>query len=177
MRRRRRSVRQHPQHDRPLAERLVHRGCDIHPGLPRSHTARRHHEYLRRNDLRPELKPVDRFGHRSQSLNLLARPEEQCLTRAYGRAHRLLANARSVVAHVALHHDLPVFIQFRHAERTCDDAVAAGDAPRLARRLYDAVRCPLDRIGRTHLGACRLLAVHADDGTVCTVRSRSMYSR
>ena len=26
-----------PQHDRPPARRFVHRGCDIHPGLPRSH--------------------------------------------------------------------------------------------------------------------------------------------
>src|SRR4029434_10147341 len=94
----------------------------------------------------------------------LARAEEQCLTRAHGRAHRLLANARPVVAHVALHHDLPVFIQSRHAEGTCDDAVAAGDAARLSRRLYDTVRCPLDCIGRAHLGARRLLAVHADDG-------------
>src|SRR5262249_23428440 len=75
----------------------------------------------------------------------------------------LFADARPVVAHVALHHDFPVFVQLGHAEGTGDDAVAAGDAAWLARRLHDAVAGALDRVGRTDLRAGRLFAVHAYD--------------
>src|SRR5262249_35116609 len=79
----------------------------------------------------------------------------------YGRAHRLLADARAVVAHVALHHDLAILVQLGHAERARGDAVAAGNAARLPRRLNDAVAGPLDRVGGTGFRAGRLLAVHA----------------
>ena len=54
-------------------------------------------------------------------------------------------------------------VELGHAERARDDAVAAGDAARLARALDDAVAGALDRVGRADLGAGRLLAVHADD--------------
>src|SRR6185437_5556 len=106
---------------------------------------------------------VDRRGERPKLLHLLPRPEEERLARADGRAHRLLADAGAVVAHVALHHDLAIFVDLRHAERTGDHAVAARDAARLARRLNDAVAGPLDRIGGADFGTRRLLAVHADD--------------
>ena len=49
----------------------------------------------------------------------------------------------------------------RHAERAGEHAVRAADAARLERRLHDAVLVLLDRVGRAHLGAGRVLAVHA----------------
>src|SRR4029450_5982634 len=70
-------------------------------------------------------------------------------------------NAGPVVAHVALHHDLAVLADLRHAERTGDHAVAAGEAARLSGRLAHPVAGALDRVGRADLGAGRLLAVHA----------------
>src|SRR6185295_5685038 len=96
--------------------------------------------------------------------NLLAGAEEERLAGTDRRAHRLLPDARPVVAHVALHHDLAVFVELRHAERARHDAVATGDAPRLAGRLHNAIGRTLDGVRRTHLGTGRLLAVHADDG-------------
>src|SRR5690606_36465148 len=53
-------------------------------------------------------------------------------------------------------------VELGHAERARDDAVAARDAARLARALHDAIAGALDRVGRAHLRAGRLLAVHAD---------------
>src|SRR5262249_51758017 len=50
---------------------------------------------------------------------------------------------------------------FRHAEGTRQNAVAACDAARLACRLNDTVTGALDRVCGAHLGARRLLAVHA----------------
>jgi len=47
-----------------------------------------------------------------------------------------------LVGALALHHDLPVFVQLGHSEGTGDDAITARDAPGLARRLHDAVRQP-----------------------------------
>jgi hypothetical protein len=79
------------------------------------------------------------------------------------RALRFLADARSVVAHVALHHDLAIFVELRDAERTGDHTVAARNASWLPRRLHDAVTGSLDGIGRTYSGARRLFAVHAHD--------------
>src|SRR5262249_42483156 len=84
-------------------------------------------------------------------------------TRTNRRAHRLLAGGRAVIAHVALHHQLLVFVNFRHAEWAGQHAVAARDAPRLARALNNAVAGPLDRIRRTDFRARRLLAMHAND--------------
>ena len=52
-------------------------------------------------------------------------------------------------------------VELGHAERAGHDAVAAGDAARLARALDDAVAGALDRVGGADLGARRLLAVHA----------------
>src|SRR5262245_29556038 len=143
---------------------FVHRGGHVNPRLPRRDGPRNHHVDARRDRLRPELKPVDRRRQGPKLFDLLARAEVERLARADGRAHRLLADARAVVAHVALHHDLPVFVHLGHAERTGDHAVAAGDAAGFARRLHDAVAGSLDRVGRTHFRARRLLAVHADDG-------------
>src|SRR5690606_35069990 len=42
------------------------------------------------------------------------------------------------------------------------DAVRAADAPRLERRLHHTVLVLLDGVGRAHLGAGGVLAVHAD---------------
>src|SRR4029453_16074633 len=106
---------------------------------------------------------VHRLGHRPKLRDLLRGAEEERLTRADRRAHRPLAGAGAVVAHVALHHDLPILVHLGNPERTCENAVAAGDAPRLQRRLHDAVTRPLDGVGGAHLGARGLLAVHADD--------------
>src|SRR4029078_11006235 len=89
---------------------------------------------------------------------------EERLARTHRGAHRLLADARAVVTHIALHHDLAVLVDLRHTERTGPDAVSAGDASWLARRLHDAVTGALDGVGRTDFGARRLVAVHADHG-------------
>src|SRR5678816_2544280 len=123
-----------------------------------------HHVHLRGDCLMPETEGVDRRRKRPQLFDLLARAEEERLARAHGGAHRLLADARPVVTHVALHHDLAVFVHLGHAERARHDAVAARDAARLACRLHHAVGGALDGVRRTDLGARRLLAVHADDG-------------
>src|SRR4029078_6221306 len=96
----------------------------------------------------------------------LARAEEQRLTGTHGRAHRFLADARPVVAHVALHHDLAVLVELGHAEGTRHDAIPARDTARLARGLHHTIRRPLDRVCRTDLRAPPLLAVHSPDGTV-----------
>src|SRR6185369_12960240 len=74
-----------------------------------------------------------------------------------------LADARTVVTHVALHHDLAIFVELGDTKRTRDHAVAACDASRLARRLHDAVAGPFNRVRRAHLGTRRLFTVHADD--------------
>src|SRR4029079_5707394 len=60
-------------------------------------------------------------------------------------------------------HELLVFIDLRHAERARQHAVAARDAPWLARALHHTVTGALDRIGRADFGAGRLLAMHAHD--------------
>src|SRR6185369_12144586 len=109
-----------------------------------------------------ELKTIDRPGHRPKLVDLLARAEKERLAGTDRRAHRLLADTGPVVAHVALHHDLAIFVDLWNTERTGDHAVAAGDAARLARRLDDAVAGALDRVGRAHFGTGWLLAVHAD---------------
>src|SRR5262249_738340 len=84
------------------------------------------------------------------------------LTRTDRGAHRLLPHAGPVVAHVALHHDLTIFIDLGDAKRTGDDAVSARNAAGFARRLHDAVAAPLYRVARPSLRARRLLGVHAD---------------
>ena len=122
---------QHLEHARPRA--FLHGRCHINVRRPNGDVSRHHHLHLCRNGLRAELKPIDRLRLRPQLLNLLARPEEERLAGADRRAHRFLADAGAVVAHVALHHDLPVLEDLRHAERAGHDAVAAGDAPRLPR--------------------------------------------
>src|SRR5262249_40569885 len=96
-------------------------------------------------------------------VNLLPRAKEERLARANGRAHGLLADARSVVAHVALHHELPVFVHLRHAKRTRQNAIPAGDAARLARSLHDSIDRALNCIRRADLSAGWLLAMHAND--------------
>src|SRR5438094_734101 len=152
------------QRDRAFAGLIAHRGGDVHV-RPAGHERCRHHdEDPRRDRLPAELEPVHWRRHRTQLLDLLTRAEEERLARTDGCAHRLLANARAVVAHVALHHDLAILVDFRHAERTGDHTVPARDASRFARGLDDAVAGAFDRVGGTHFGTRRLLAVHADDG-------------
>jgi hypothetical protein len=125
--------------------------------------SRRHHKDLGRDDLEAESKLVRGRGIGPQARRFFARAVEQRLARADGRAHRLLADARPVVAHVALHHDLAVGVDLGHAERTRHRAIAARDATRLPRRLHHPVAGAFDRVSRTYLRARRLLAVHADD--------------
>src|SRR6185312_5487622 len=92
---------------------------------------------------------------------VLRRAEPQRLARAHRRAHRLEPDAGAVVAHVALHHLVELGDVLGHAERAGQHAVRAPDAARLERRLDDAVLVLLDRVGWAHLGAGRVLAVHA----------------
>jgi hypothetical protein len=153
--------RQDLEHPRPRP--VFHRRRDVDHRRPRRRSARDHRLHFRGDDLIAELEAIDRLRLRPQLRDLVERPEEERLARADRRAHRPLADARPVVAHVALHHDFPVLVELGDAERTGDDAVAAGDAPRPARRLDDAVAGALDGVGRADLGAGRLLAVHADD--------------
>src|SRR5690606_21039122 len=121
---------------------------------------------------RAELERVDRRGLRPQPCHLLARAERQRLARTYRCAPRLQADRRAVVAHVALHHQVHPRLHLRHAERTREHAVVAGNAPRLARGLHHAVLGALDGIGRTDLGARWRIAVHAHDGCrLCGVRT------
>src|SRR6185369_2984812 len=139
---------------------VIHRGRDIDAG--RSRPVARHHDVdARRDRLVAEPELVGRRRSRSQRHGLLAGAEEQRLARTDRGAHRLLADRRAVVAHVALHHDRAIDVELGDAERAGDDAVAARDAARLASALHDAIAGALDRIGRADLRAGRLLAVHA----------------
>src|SRR5204862_169063 len=83
--------------------------------------------------------------------------EEQRLAGADGGAHGLLADAGPVVTHVALHHELPIFVDLGHSERTREHAIPAGDAAWLARALDHAVAGALDRISGTDLSARRMV--------------------
>ena len=94
--------------------------------------------------------------------NLAARAVEDRAGRADGRAHRPEPDGGPVVAEVALHHEIPVRIELRHAERTGEHAVAAADAALGHRRENDALGVDLDRVRRAHAGARRVVAVHAD---------------
>src|SRR5262249_48030880 len=141
-----------------------HRGGDIHVRLRPRGVGRDHHENARRNRLPSELEPVHRRRQGAELFKLFAGAEIQRLTRTDRGAHRLPAHTRPVVAHVALHHDLAIFVDLRNAERAGQDAIPAGDAARLARRLDDTVTGPLDRVGRTHFRTGRLFTMHADDG-------------
>src|SRR5690606_30335839 len=67
-------------------------------------------------------------------------------------------------AEIALHHEIELAHHLRHAERAGQHAVGAPDAAGLQRRLHDAELVLLDRVGRAHLGAGRVGAVHADHG-------------
>src|SRR5689334_18353629 len=142
---------------------IVH-GCGDIEQRSRCGTPRHHHLHACRNRLIAKSKRVGRPRLRTQGVDLLASTEKKCLTRANRRAHGFLSHARAVVTHVAFHHDLPIEIDLRHAEWAGHHAVSAGDTARLARTLHDAVAGALDGVGRTHLGAGRLFAVHATDG-------------
>ena len=65
----------------------------------------------------------------------------------------------------------------RHAERAGEHAVRAADAARLECRLHDAVLGLLDRVGRAHLRAGRVLAVHAHHRRGLRGGGRSIRSR
>src|ERR1043165_4165380 len=91
-----------------------------------------HDGNLCRNSLVAKLKLIRRHRHRPELVDLFARSEKQRLAWADGGAHGLLANTGAVVAHVAFHHELLVFVNFGNTERTGQHAVAAGNAARLA---------------------------------------------
>src|SRR5262245_32059289 len=151
---------QHLQRHGAASGLFVHGGRDVHVRRAGSERARHHHVHLCRDRLVAELKRVHWHGQRPELFDLLARAEEERLAGAHRRAHRLLADARPVVAHVALHHDLAIFVELRHPERTRHHAITARDAARLARRLHDPIGRALDRVGRAHFRARGLLAMH-----------------
>ena len=135
---------------------------------------RHEHVDLRIDRLLAELELVDWLRVRTQFLKLFPSAEEQALTRADGRAHRLESLGCAVVTHIALHHQLDTRdFDFRYAERTRESTVIAADATFLFSRLNNAVRCFLDRICRTNFGARRTITVHANHGS-CLRRVRSI---
>src|SRR5690606_34781111 len=89
-------------------------------------------------------------------VELLAGPEPQRLARTDARAHRLGPDARAVVTHVALHHQVVLGDVLRDAERARDHAVRAADAPGLLGGLDHAVLGLLDGVSGTDLGAGRV---------------------
>ena len=92
---------------------------------------------------------------------LLDRAVPERFTRAHRRAHRGESFGGAVGAHVALHHLVEIGDVLGNPERAGEHAVGAADAARLERGLHDAVLGLLDRVGRAHLRAGRVLAVHA----------------
>ena len=104
-------------------------------------------------------------------VHVLPRSKRERAGRTDGRAHRPLAGAGAVVAHVALHHLVDVAVVLRHAERAGEHAVRAADAARLQRALDDAVRRLLDRVGRADLRADR------DPRSACRPAARSARCR
>ena len=78
------------------------------------------------------------------------------------RAHRLLALRRTVVTHIALHHQLHRRLHFGNSKRTGQNAIIAGNAARLASRLHDAILSSFDGIGGTDLRTRWRVAVHTN---------------
>ena len=111
----------------------------------------------------PELELIDRRFH-AHALDVFGAAIVERLAWTDRGAHRLLSDARSVEAHVALHHLVDFRNVVRYAKRACQHAVRASDAARLEGAVNDAVFGLLDRIRRTDSCARRILAVHADDG-------------
>src|SRR5215208_3494988 len=98
------------------------------------------------------MEHVDRF-FAAFARDAFRRHEGERLAGANRRAHRAFASGCAVEAHVAFHHLLYLDSHLRDAEWTGQDAVVAGYAARLERRMYDAVFVLLDGVRRANLGA------------------------
>ena len=109
-----------------------------------------------------KAKRVHRRAVRTQLAHFLARAVPERPAGADGGAHRLLARAGAVVAHVALHHELHRLGLLRHAKRAGIDAVRAGDAARGVGAVDDAELVFLIASAGQTLAHAGIFAVHAD---------------
>src|SRR5262249_17735765 len=124
---------------------------------------RYHHVDTRADDLRAELERVDRPRARTQPLDLLVGAVMQRLAWTDRGAHRHQTYRGTVVAEVALHHQIHRRLHLGNAEGAGEHTVVARDAARLARRLDDTVLGALDGVRGTDFGTGGNVAMHADD--------------
>ena len=88
----------------------------------------------------------------------------QGLRRTHRGAHRFQAFRGAVVTHIAFHHLVERRDVLGDAKWAGVDAIGAANAARLQRGLDHTILVLLDGVGRTDLGAGRVLAMHADHG-------------
>src|SRR5262249_22350239 len=91
------------------------------------------------------------------------RSEEESLARAHGCAHWQFSNRGSIVALVALHHQLHASVHLRNTEGASQNTVVAGNAARLPCCLHYTVTSPFDGMRRTHFRTSGRIAVHTND--------------
>ena len=122
----------------------------------------RHHDIdLRSDRLLTEDERIDGRTVRSHAGNLLACAIEQCLAGAHGGAHGFFAGAGTVIAHVAFHHEIILFLFFGYAERTGHHAIGAADTARGIGAVDHSEVILGDGIGRAYLCTYRVITMHA----------------